>query len=166
MCGSVRRQNISIHALLAESDLRSFGRVPGRWVFLSTLSLRRATGAVAYRKSEQQHFYPRSPCGERRTRLCDQRPKPDISIHALLAESDPLADGTEPHATISIHALLAESDCARGRDRAPDAAISIHALLAESDAVASVRNGLTAAISIHALLAESDFLRLWNKAYS
>ena len=34
-----------------------------------------------------------------------------ISIHALLAESDPpLADGAEPHAAISIHALLAESD--------------------------------------------------------
>ena len=33
-----------------------------------------------------------------------------ISIHALLAESDPLASGTETIATISIHALLAESD--------------------------------------------------------
>ena len=56
--------SISIHALLAESDLRLmyfwlFGRL-----FLSTLSLRRAT------KTENNcigycDFYPRSPCGER-----------------------------------------------------------------------------------------------------
>ena len=33
-----------------------------------------------------------------------------ISIHALLAESDPETVPCGPHADISIHALLAESD--------------------------------------------------------
>ena len=34
----------------------------------------------------------------------------DISIHALLAESDYLVRGQRPNLGISIHALLAESD--------------------------------------------------------
>ena len=34
----------------------------------------------------------------------------DISIHALLAESDILTAGNKVAAVISIHALLAESD--------------------------------------------------------
>ena len=57
------------------------------------------------------HFYPRSPCGERPTNH-DQATKPhQISIHALLAESD-VNSGTQsdPEKSISIHALLAESD--------------------------------------------------------
>ena len=81
---------ISIHALLAESD---GGSGVGSWprgIFLSTLSLRRAT---ARRESRQQ------PAG--------------ISIHALLAESDPKARVLKRKAgPISIHALLAESDVA------------------------------------------------------
>ena len=190
---------ISIHALLAESDVR-----------MSTL------------RSAIWNFYPRSPCGERpssnsswqvieiflstlslrrATRgygsgaLCK-----DISIHALLAESDfPPARTRFIIAGISIHALLAESDvcpagcrqdsgdfyprspCGERRGKADHlvavlvflstlslrratsakggvagiATISIHALLAESDA----EHGHTKrrwAISIHALLAESD----------
>ena len=82
---------ISIHALLAESDLT-----------LSALTL-----TVRY-------FYPRSPCGERRITdgsICfDSR----ISIHALLAESDHLHPGyLALIQLISIHALLAESDSGR-----------------------------------------------------
>ena len=56
---------ISIHALLAESDLDLYRYVSGESLFLSTLSLRRATRA---------------------NRLADTPPQ--ISIHALLAESD------------------------------------------------------------------------------
>ena len=56
-----------------------------------------------------------------------------ISIHALLAESDPSFSVREVFANfISIHALLAESD-ARRESRQQPAGISIHALLAESD---------------------------------
>ena len=82
-------QNISIHALLAESDT-NYQRDDGDpAAFLSTLSLRRATamGQLAAQLNEISihallaesdrppgnscgtiylHFYPRSPCGERR----------------------------------------------------------------------------------------------------
>ena len=57
--------SISIHALLAESDNR-FGRpIDVQLVFLSTLSLRRATWKKFPPMCFIRHFYPRSPCGER-----------------------------------------------------------------------------------------------------
>ena len=63
------------------------------------------------------YFYPRSPCGERLSaedcKICIY----DISIHALLAESDLLADlQIRGPFDISIHALLAESDKMDGTD--------------------------------------------------
>ena len=61
----VQRSNISIHALLAESDSHTF-------------NLTRF----------QCYFYPRSPCGERRGLQPKAPTGPKISIHALLAESD------------------------------------------------------------------------------
>ena len=101
---------ISIHALLAESDCISsasswlriyfYPRSPcgerQRWVtlrrscflFLSTLSLRRATRFHLCRKSSVHDFYPRSPCGERRRVMRRPCGLLSISIHALLAESD------------------------------------------------------------------------------
>ena len=64
--------------------------------FLSTLSLRRATVPRRGTGACHRDFYPRSPCGERR---CDGQPQSgwtDISIHALLAESDVLGAVTSP----------------------------------------------------------------------
>ena len=100
---------ISIHALLAESDA--------------------VTTVVVGPSSD---FYPRSPCGERpaadllaidtgaflstlslRRATKDQGRQPadpGISIHALLAESDPAKLPKQIRERISIHALLAESD--------------------------------------------------------
>ena len=121
-CGERRRntpddfcsRGISIHALLAESDQRSqpqsrchcdfYPRSPcgerlkqlfatiGTTIFLSTLSLRRATlramaaaqdNAISIHallaesdisssgvSAGRMHFYPRSPCGERRRNGC------------------------------------------------------------------------------------------------
>ena len=57
--------HISIHALLAESDL-PFVKTP----------------------PTQGNFYPRSPCGERRDVIAEMTEAQSISIHALLAESD------------------------------------------------------------------------------
>ena len=125
-----------------------------------------------------RHFYPRSPCGERPVKLFRQNYECFISIHALLAESDPgkvkvvepgllfLSTLSLRRATwavflscndplISIHALLAESDNARPETRRP-CAISIHALLAESDPELDTLANNPPFISIHALLAESD----------
>ena len=123
---------ISIHALLAESDFPTVSSLPRAASFLSTLSLRRATYDL--------HGLKMGYC---------------ISIHALLAESDVLEeDFPVDSVTISIHALLAESDQAGIAD-VTQRLISIHALLAESD-VGDTPPCCGCMISIHALLAESD----------
>ena len=101
---------ISIHALLAESDELIDKRCKLGRKFLSTLSLRRATEIPNQCKIDQQHFYPRSPCGERPLSQSSAKSTPEISIHALLAESDPDGTTTTTFFGISIHALLAESD--------------------------------------------------------
>ena len=101
---------ISIHALLAESDVMGCSR-----------------------NAHARDFYPRSPCGERPWGAKKYATTYTISIHALLAESDLAwyADAwTLPK--ISIHALLAESDSVTTSFQG-GFAISIHALLAESD---------------------------------
>ena len=77
--------------------------------FLSTLSLRRATSPCAFRSSKSFYFYPRSPCGERHDTYAKVL-RVNISIHALLAESDVTVLGIQHRVGISIHALLAESD--------------------------------------------------------
>ena len=63
-------------------------KLAGPVLFLSTLSLRRATAGKHAQPPKRQDFYPRSPCGERRPMDVPQYQILDISIHALLAESD------------------------------------------------------------------------------
>ena len=130
--------SISIHALLAESDhnrgvnllgfqhfyprspcgerQRYFTYFIGRLLFLSTLSLRRATFITLTAFYAFSNFYPRSPCGERLDGKFDPDMMIHISIHALLAESDKVKVVDPGFVNISIHALLAESD--RGRQPA------------------------------------------------
>ena len=124
--------------------------------FLSTLSLRRATAIHDTQINEHNNFYPRSPCGERRSNCngrrydfyfyprspCGERPfyqyrksgKQGISIHALLAESDlkrpkkPL-ETEEFLSTLSLRRATNSSVTTADKE----ARISIHALLAESD---------------------------------
>ena len=64
--GRPATQAISIHALLAESDLIDPEIKIATERFLSTLSLRRATNNHGDHIFGQKNFYPRSPCGERR----------------------------------------------------------------------------------------------------
>ena len=130
--------------------------------FLSTLSLRRATcwarsrrqpssnfyprspcgerpGVSAYRQTVS-YFYPRSPCGERLEQSSSYNAYLEISIHALLAESD-------------LWGLTGGSNCDDFYPRSPCGErlhydnynlhcveISIHALLAESDYVVTRGN--------------------------
>ena len=63
------RQSISIHALLAESDKARACLGAATLPFLSTLSLRRATLYDFTRNGQHKDFYPRSPCGERPPRF-------------------------------------------------------------------------------------------------
>ena len=79
---------ISIHALLAESDAKKGSTRSDRKIFLSTLSLRRATQYFLEIFFEKSYFYPRSPCGERPWAQGSRVTYVEISIHALLAESD------------------------------------------------------------------------------
>ena len=72
-CGERRRpqmssrphNTISIHALLAESDSTFSLPLVLISLFLSTLSLRRATRTGQSVSIRASYFYPRSPCGER-----------------------------------------------------------------------------------------------------
>ena len=112
-----------------------------QYIFLSTLSLRRATIARLPLPIRKRDFYPRSPCGERHNVVSKTVPAGEISIHALLAESDDIGNLTIEGFFISIHALLAESD-GKSTTLTRIAWISIHALLAESDHTAP-RAGLT-----------------------
>ena len=63
--GITTRRDISIHALLAESDDNLTQGVFNLFAFLSTLSLRRATCTTNSITIWTVYFYPRSPCGER-----------------------------------------------------------------------------------------------------
>ena len=79
---------ISIHALLAESDFMFSVVFYLENIFLSTLSLRRATTCGGGWNEQPRYFYPRSPCGERPAMTAAEAETIIISIHALLAESD------------------------------------------------------------------------------
>ena len=107
-------RSISIHALLAESDVQLVSFYTPFWLFLSTLSLRRAT---RYSRSNKRCFFTfLSTLSLRRatSSLSYFQNFARISIHALLAESDPkITSSLRPGSGISIHALLAESDKSR-----------------------------------------------------
>ena len=102
-------------------------------VFLSTLSLRRATESI-----ENSHN-----SGE-------------ISIHALLTESDNINSSVNT-ADKDFYPRSPYGERPRGASRAVQRwYISIHALLTESDEFGKLRNPSRPGISIHALLTESD----------
>ena len=122
-----RLRNISIHALLAESDRypiavsrphggdfypRSAPRSQlARLAFLSTLSLRRATVLTMFCNTAYSSFLSTLSL-RRATSSCRLNHSVSaISIHALLAESDnAIFIASIDSSFISIHALLAESD--------------------------------------------------------
>ena len=155
---------ISIHALLAESDrgwcfISAFPqtflstlslRRATQWFglsflnieFLSTLSLRRATLCRRCCYPTAGYFYPRSPCGERLLHKPDGAPLPlNISIHALLAESDFWVRSFLAPFFIFLSTLsLRRATHCQVRE-APRKIISIHALLAESDSKSAQNSG-------------------------
>ena len=148
-------QIISIHALLAESDIPPITFYGKTHTFLSTLSLRRATHKRRYRAESNS-----------------------ISIHALLAESDGKAPCIVPHpsrflSTLSLrratpHPSLSWSKCRYFYPRSPCGERHCTSIgrpkrlyfyprspcgerLSERVPLAELTS-----ISIHALLAESD----------
>ena len=126
--------------------------------FQSTLSLRRATFAGRY---SSVGFPFQSTLSLRRATASTTSPPPsaDISIHALLAESDGNGEGPircrrRFQSTLSLRRATQGIQGDKG-----DTGISIHALLAESDTGTVCFFSVSHRISIHALLAESDSQR-------
>ena len=127
------RHDISIHALLAESDTPTLESLTPTQTFLSTLSLRRATRPVSALYSVNRYFYPRSPCGERRHFSSKQRTLPKflstLSLRrATVSQHSPSTVHTKFLSTLSLRrATIFFCSLLLLFD------ISIHALLAESD---------------------------------
>ena len=170
---------ISIHALLAESDI-SVNEIPyQRKIFLSTLSLRRATSSKIISSSVIIYFYPRSPCGERLHAPNRHPCSHSISIHALLAESDPgkvklIEPGLLFLSTLSLRRATCRAETSESRYRHfyPRSPCGERRLFFRRDAPKSgyfyprspcgerravnLHPKARKSISIHALLAESD----------
>ena len=146
---------ISIHALLAESDL-FFGCDAAESRYFYPRSPCGERRCYSLRHSAQSgHFYPRSPCGERLHYDNYNLHCVEISIHALLAESDRPWVCLAGFACLFLSTLSLRRATRCTKEIGKHFVISIHALLAESDHAAlqyQTRHG----ISIHALLAESD----------
>ena len=169
---------ISIHALLAESDVvMEATKVENQYFYpRSPCGERREYWIGGY--GTAYNFYPRSPCGERRFHYDNYNLHCVISIHALLAESDLMtpsmgairilflstlslrrattwARGSRVTYVISIHALLAESDADRDADW-----VRVYVFLSTLSLRRATNGHETTlykvGISIHALLAESD----------
>ena len=105
---------ISIHALLAESDPIQTKQTEVYIIFLSTLSLRRATNIPNFFRKVKPNFYPRSPCGERQLTACQNGQLLDFYPRSPCGERRCLRCCAISCITISIHALLAESDGGSG----------------------------------------------------
>ena len=144
---------ISIHALLAESDASRLPPVISEALFLSTLSLRRATAGFR-RLSPKLYFYPRSPCGERQVSIivpsgslyfyprspCGERPSTP-AVRSQFIHFYPRSPCGErlfnACCTKPIHTFLSTLSLRRATPSVLHGfrplQISIHALLAESD---------------------------------
>ena len=170
--------HISIHALLAESDISCSRALLPAPLFLSTLSLRRATALRSPRIALIVGFLSTLSLRRATRYFTYFIGRLLISIHALLAESDcfgrimialsgyfyPRSPCGERHLgagkscdvrRISIHALLAESDTwARGSRVTYVEFLSTLSLRRATSSVNTADQ--EARISIHALLAESD----------
>ena len=169
---------ISIHALLAESDKPTTRRNNKHNIFLSTLSLRRATTVNIQRPSAKNDFYPRSPCGERQIlifpgrlgflflstlslRRATLKPHKHSGRQHDFYPRSPCGERRSTTLTfpgfgmISIHALLAESDSSRLRQTRNIENFYPRSPCGERRLLTVVPKGQYS-ISIHALLAESD----------
>ena len=114
---------------------------PPPLLFLSTLSLRRATYVHCAHKLSTMDFYPRSPCGERRVGLLS------CFVRIIFLSTLSLRRATSMGVTVLgiQHNFYPRSPCGERRDVIAvitDAqSISIHALLAESDSKSAQNSG-------------------------
>ena len=124
-------------------------------VFLSTLSLRRATFITRQATPSTSYFYPRSPCGERpytnKTNGGTIIFLSTLSLRRATQEIEKLSRVT----VISIHALLAESDQEHIKKTLQGFNFYPRSPCGERQSTRQIKQTCRV-ISIHALLAESD----------
>ena len=155
LAGAASPPNISIHALLAESDQLYINRTAKTVVFLSTLSLRRATNVRITHNPGPGYFYPRSPCGERP--ICADHHKRRLRFLSTLSlrRATHIVGGAGNNA---IHfyprSPCGERHCDTLSALAPEEFLSTLSLRRATNARPETHQPY--AISIHALLAESD----------
>ena len=147
--------NISIHALLAESDLAITAAFITCKLFLSTLSQRRATKPCKQSHKLLMYFYPRSPCGERHCTACQ------FEIIWLFLSTLSLRRATYSLVTIipSNFSFLSTLSLRRATTDMRQRLIEFRFLSTLSLRRATLRvldGSKSSIISIHALLAESD----------
>ena len=177
------RKQISIHALLAESDPYFIRYIGSDRAFLSTLSLRRATGQGANSHGGRQflstlslrratvlrkvpilgikYFYPRSPCGERRLELFLYY-QGNRFLSTLSLRRATWSGSQQPRGTTNFYP---RSPCGERPAKYTDTARLMRFLstLSLRRATTWARGSrVTYVISIHALLAESDHYDNYN----
>ena len=107
---------------LRRATRRSHHQVHLSALFLSTLSLRRATLFLVMLLPQMLHFYPRSPCGERLSAQMPNTGRVKFLSTLSLRRATSLESNPCLFVIISIHALLAESDSLVGDATAADVA--------------------------------------------
>ena len=123
---------ISIHVPLAGDDVASLPQIIVSFTFLSTSPLRGTTWPISTGKS-WANFYPRPPCGGRRTARHRMLTRWTISIHVPLAGDDGRGAAFPKNIIkISIHVPLAGDDHGV-RNSQLHFVISIHVPLAGDD---------------------------------
>ena len=167
---------ISIHALLAESDVGCLVSIPPWCISIHAL-LAESDRGLLHHTQRARYFYPRSPCGERPPALlagvqdvynfyprspCGERQQKrrNRKTDRLFLSTLSLRRATYFSRVYSRYGSFLSTLSLRRATGKPIVlhncrCISIHALLAESDAIA-IWCPSTPVISIHALLAESD----------
>ena len=102
-------QSISIHALLAESDTGTTSIKMRRWISIHALLAESDRSAGPW-QAACRDFYPRSPCGERPQALSVTGSESQFLSTLSLRRATFRGDHGHISGDISIHALLAESD--------------------------------------------------------
>ena len=102
-------EHISIHALLAESDLRVVDGSKSSIISIHAL-LAESDNRGPYHVKRHKNFYPRSPCGERPNSHGERQGQHDFYPRSPCGERRYVPVWALRVTSISIHALLAESD--------------------------------------------------------
>ena len=140
ICGStIRIEDISIHALLAESDGRFFRRSGGTHISIHALLAESDVGAISQLQCILGYFYPRSPCGERLKNPPSSYTDPIFlsTLSLRRATEQNTTQQTKTKAFLSTLSLR-RATCSKPAEQTKTL-ISIHALLAESDCGCSGR---------------------------